>query len=413
MSEEWKPNDQDELKSKEAFEMALVDSPNSVVKERPDQSTNRFILQTDGFHDLQRYVKSGMRFPKTKDAFEKDLPESYFKSLSDIDSGIFAFTRDSIVSISANCNDFNSNGLGKLVTSANGAIAYATEAMDMLKLEPETNFKAQLAVLLDPKYKTAPKDQAFDEAREGASMALEQLRDTAREKMQDAEDMVALLTAFHNKTAADEKNAILLKQQYFDGPVIKIQSKQEIKGQIPYSGFLNAEVARLLKLINDSVTKKDDAYSRWDKAKDGAIVSAFLGVFGWIASGILTDQAIKARAQYDDLVKQIEKDQAEQAVTVKLMECINTVLFQMKDLLPMMTKALAAMKELQGLFNSQHVSFDIILQDLGGIDKGVKASALKWRKAWIEERIDKAVAKYQEIKETAKEFQRSAIAEAV
>lgn len=67
--------------------------------------------------------------------------------------------------------------------------------MDMLKLEPETNFKAQLAVLLDPKYKTAPKDQAFDEAREGASMALEQLRDTAREKMQDAEDMVALLTA--------------------------------------------------------------------------------------------------------------------------------------------------------------------------------------------------------------------------
>lgn len=157
-----------------------------------------------------------------------------------------------------------------------------------------------------------------------------------------------------------------------------------------------------------------------------------MGVFGWIASGILTDQAIKARAQYDDLVKQIEKDQAEQAVTVKLMECINTVLFQMKDLLPMMTKALAAMKELQGLFNSQHVSFDIILQDLGGIDKGVKASALKWRKAWIEERIDKAVAKYQEvcfhnyrrllfdntlmdpqIKETAEEFQRSAIAEAV
>lgn len=52
MSEEWKPNDQNEVKSKEAFEMALVDSPNSVVKERPDQSTNRFILQTDGFHGI-------------------------------------------------------------------------------------------------------------------------------------------------------------------------------------------------------------------------------------------------------------------------------------------------------------------------------------------------------------------------
>lgn len=63
----------------------------------------------------------------------------------------------------------------------------------------------------------------------------------------------------------------------------------------------------------------------------------------------------------------------------------------------MMTKAIAAMKELQGLFNSQQLSFDIIIQDLDGIDKGVEASALKWRKAWIEKRIDKAVAKYQEV----------------
>ncbi|OJJ84612.1 uncharacterized protein ASPGLDRAFT_81884 [Aspergillus glaucus CBS 516.65] len=410
MSEEWKPSDQYEAKSKEAFEKALVESPNSVVKERPDQSTNRFILQTDGFHDLQRYVMSGMQFPETKDDFERNLPESYFKSLNDIDSGIFTFTRDSIVSISANCNDFNNNGLGKLVTSANGVIAYATEAMGMLKLEPETNFKAQVAVLLDPKYKDGPKDQAFDEAREGAKMALEQLRDTARDKKEDAEAMVTLLTAFHNKTVLDENNAKLLKQEYFDGPVINVKTKQEIKNQKPYSEFLNAEMTRLLKSINESVTKRDDAYSKWDTAKDGAIISIPLGILGWIAGGILTDIAMKAKAQYDKLVIQIAADRAEEAVTVKLMEYINTIIFQMKDLLPMMTRALAAMKELQALFNSQELNFQYIIQDLDGIEKGVEASALKWRKSWIERNIDKAVAKYQEIKETAEEFQRSAVA---
>ncbi|PYH88457.1 hypothetical protein BO71DRAFT_435733 [Aspergillus ellipticus CBS 707.79] len=82
MSEEWIPANESEKKSKKAFEEALIESPNSVVKERPGQSTNRFILQTDGFH--------GMRFPKTKDEFEKGLPESYFKTLSNIDPGVFA-----------------------------------------------------------------------------------------------------------------------------------------------------------------------------------------------------------------------------------------------------------------------------------------------------------------------------------
>jgi hypothetical protein len=67
--------------------------------------------------------------------------------------------------------------------------------MNLLKREEETNFKAQIAVLLDEKYKTQPKDDAFNEALEGAKMALDQLQTTARDKKEDAEKMVALLVA--------------------------------------------------------------------------------------------------------------------------------------------------------------------------------------------------------------------------
>jgi hypothetical protein len=48
-----------------------------------------------------------------------------------------------------------------IATLASGTITYAEEAMGLLKLEGETSFKDQIPVLLDPKYKTQPKDDEF------------------------------------------------------------------------------------------------------------------------------------------------------------------------------------------------------------------------------------------------------------
>jgi hypothetical protein len=266
---------------------------------------------------------------------------------------------------------------------------------------------------------------------------------------------------FYNKTIIDEKNSKTLKQLYLDGPVVDLSTHQPLKDKdgnprVPYSKFLDSEIARLIQAINDAVPKRDEAYDRWvnfvsnclqllhltysqqDKNTAGAIATAPFGPIAWIGTGILTDRAIKARKEYDRLIAQIEKDRAERITTARLLTLVNSMIYQIDGLLPKMAKALDAMRELQELFRSQELNFQYIIQNLTAAEKGVKATALKWRKAWIERNLDKAVEKFEEvcfystilpfiigfpvlsysadtgfacqqIKETAQEFQKSAM----
>lgn len=50
-------------------------------------------------------------------------------------------------------------------------------------------------VLLDEKYVTKPKDDAFEEAVESATLAVRALQKSAKEKSEDAKAMVGLLQA--------------------------------------------------------------------------------------------------------------------------------------------------------------------------------------------------------------------------
>jgi hypothetical protein len=69
----------------------------------------------------------------------------------------------------------------------------------------------------------------------------------------------------------------------------------------------------------------------------------------------------------------------------------------METLVPQMAKALEAAEELQELFKTQADNFDKLRLKLAGIQEGVDAQGLKWRKAWITTNIDKSVQKLEEV----------------
>jgi len=412
---QWVPETEGENQLKTALEHVLISSPSSVIIKAPDDKTNRFILQTKGYHDLYLYVVEGIKFTDSTENFEKDFSKSTFAVVDKIDASAYNLLRDTTVSIAKHCKEFNSKGLGRLTTSANGAIAYADHCIGLMKEKADISLYNAFQVLLDEKYVTTPKDDAFEEAVESATLAVRTLQRSAKEKAQDAKAMVDLLQAFYTQTDNDAKYVGKVEEQFLTGPKDPVTGKRKMKPngnpQEPYSEVMNAEITRLQNEIDGSIKRRDQEHDKWAAARDAAIGLGVGGVFIiwlWIGSGVETDKAIKAKAKYDEMVALIIKDDQDKADLVKVLELVRALVNHFHALLPKMQTALKAMNELQNLFKEQDQNFQLILNKLNDLQTGVSAKTQRARKSWILPAINEAVEKFKEIKELGEEFKRGA-----
>lgn len=84
-------------------------------------------------------------------------------------------------------------------TSANGAIAYADHCIGLMKEKADISLYNAFQVLLDERYVTARKDDAFEEAVESATLAVQTMQRSAKEKSEDAKAMVELLQKVNSR----------------------------------------------------------------------------------------------------------------------------------------------------------------------------------------------------------------------
>jgi len=263
----WAPDTEGEKQLKAALESVLISSPSSVVTKAPDGKTNRFILQTQGYHDIYLYVVEGIKLCSSKEEFEKTFKKSTFAVVDAIDTSAYNLLRDTTVNIATHCKEFNSSGLGRLTTSANGAIAYADHCIGLMKEKADISLYEAFQVLLDEKYATTPKDEAFEEAVESATLAVKTLQKSAKEKAEDAKAMVALLQAFYTQTDNDKNSVATIEQQFLTGPIDPVTGKRMLKPdgkpQEPYSQVMDNELTRLMNEINESITTRDQEYDKW------------------------------------------------------------------------------------------------------------------------------------------------------
>lgn len=101
--------------------------------------------------------------------------------------------------------------------------------------------------------------------------------------------------------------------------------------------------------------------------------------------------AVEQRRSYAALVETLEAERRDQQAVVDLLAIVSRLSYQFEDLSQKMLKAITAMKALQELFSNQAMNYELIITDLAGVTGGISAKALKWRKTWIESRIDAAV----------------------
>ncbi|EAW16897.1 uncharacterized protein NFIA_002470 [Aspergillus fischeri NRRL 181] len=390
LDDEWHPVGEDDKAIKDAFGKVLIEGPNSFVKGDPESSS--FILRTKGYYDLQLYVLGGIRFPDSDRKFESVYPKKGVQVLEDIDAGIHEFTRDTVVAIAQHCEEFVEKGLGRLTTLASGTITYAEEAMGLLKLEGETSFKDQIPILLDPKYKTQPKDDEFKEALEGATMVLNRLRAIAKEKQEDTQEVVTLLTSFRDGPVIDR----ITKEKRID------KNGQPIK---PFTKLLDAEIIRLQEEIEKEIERASYERDVMSKHEPTAFAAAEGDIIGIIMDAYTYNLAEK---KYHEMLE-LEKTHTKEKTDVRrYITMVRALLLHMETLVPQMAKALEAAEELQELFKTQADNFDKLRLKLAGIQEGVDAQGLKWRKAWITTNIDKSVQKLEEIKQAALAFDKTA-----
>ncbi|KAL2009534.1 hypothetical protein VTN00DRAFT_5341 [Thermoascus crustaceus] len=193
------------------------------------------------------------------------------------------------------------------------------------------NLRSQLDILMDPKHKTPDDyDARFNEAREGATMTLDLLKDEANTKKEEVERIKDNLIAFKNETLKYHEKVDYLRKQYSTGPVTNGTGHTCIE-------YLDKELA---------------------SATGTVIATAWFGLIGWIVMGIKTDEAIKARNAYDKLQDQIAKYNSDEKEIANLIMHVSRLIEQFDDLLPKMETAIKAMAELGSLFTSQADSYD-------------------------------------------------------
>lgn len=76
-----------------------------------------------------------------------------------------------------------------------------------MKEKTDISLHANFQILLDEKYRTGPKDIAFEEAKENAKMVVANLAKVSKAKGQDVTEMVGLLQAVCGITFRIKQNA--------------------------------------------------------------------------------------------------------------------------------------------------------------------------------------------------------------
>ncbi|KAK6539956.1 hypothetical protein TWF694_008790 [Orbilia ellipsospora] len=414
-TDQWVPQSENEARLKAALETIFITSPSSVITRAPDNQSNRFILQTKGYFDIYQYVVTGMTFISSRREFEEDYSKSAFRAVDKIDSGAYALLRDTSISVSTHCDEFSKNGLGRLTTSANGAISYARECIGMLKQRDEISLYNSFRILLDEKYRTGPKDYAFEEAKENARLVVTTMAQVSKTKGQEAAEMVGLLQAFYAKTDMDSKNVQRIKENFLTGPIDPNTGRRRLKSdgreQEPYGDVMDTEIVRLQDDVVAQTKVRDDEEDKWTVARDRAIALGAMGVFiGWFQIGmaIHASKAMDAKQAYTEAILRITKDNEDKTTIVKVLELVRALVNNYNQLLPKMMKAMDAMKEVEALFRAQNLNFQIIDNKIEALLSGVDAKTWAARRNWILTAIDEGVEKFKEISYLAEEFNQHA-----
>ncbi|RBR08929.1 uncharacterized protein FIESC28_10109 [Fusarium coffeatum] len=355
MSVTWNPVDNDDIEVKKAFDTL----------------------------SRSAYVLSGKDFPGSSTDFDRKVPESAFRKLSKFDSEIYSLI----------------NPLYTVITGRT-TMQYSDSSVELLAADDFINLRRQLDIILDERYKSSNDfDDNYRDAKEASQMTLSMLRDDAREKQRNTEEVMQTLIRFRDRILESQWDIEFLIKQYNTGSV---ENKSDKKA--PYLEVLNKDLADKLATFNNKVKEAQDKYSDWEKNAATTVGICSIKPLGWIVMGIQATKASDLRNDYDKLETLIAKNQQNQEEETQLIIFVNQLITQYAGIDQKMTEAIAAMKELSFLFSNQAECYDKIA---ASIPRMKPSTDMRARKQYIQSQMKVTVDRLRELKVVAEEFTRS------
>ncbi|KAJ3532747.1 hypothetical protein NM208_g8298 [Fusarium decemcellulare] len=383
MSPEWNPTDPQDQDIKNAFANLSLSIDKVVLPPSNPNQPNRFILRSKAYFGLQAYVLSGKELPTRRDEFDAKLRQTALRKLTNIDDGIYDRTKGAMVAVGSSCLEYYDNHLHKLLTAGRMAIQFSEGAIELLESARDINLRHALSIILHERYTSRDNfDDAYYEAKEIAKMTLEVLRQNAREKQRETEDIRQTLIGYKTGSVTNRAH----------------------DNKTPYIEYLNKDLADSLATLNKKVKEVQDQYSDWETNTAISIATCWIVGLGFTLGTAISFKAKPLRDAFDALEGQISRLEEDREAETSLITLTSLMATQCTDIDMKMTGAIGALTELSLFFSNQFDCYEKISESLDGIRGSPNLQGRTNRKIYIDYQAKTCVDKLKDLKAVALEF---------
>ncbi|KAL6823178.1 hypothetical protein V8C40DRAFT_31852 [Trichoderma camerunense] len=361
------------------------DPQESVEKLDPSDPAVTFILNSDDFINLQKYIRACTALPSTESLFEAEYSRENLKKFFAEDDTLYNFMKEVLPRMHKRANDFQINTIEPMITLGGRIGNFAKDSgrfMDRLV--------KNLEVMGQPGMVKGVSQ--FDAAKYDAEKTLDRLTDHAKKVEVECKEMFDKLTAFKVDTETQDLKDIT-------------EISRRLKKIIPND---EAKKSKVQKLLDDAKRLVDEAKNMLDdevrKAREQGKAKwyHFIPVVGTI---ILIIDIVKHKGLINSLRELNDRyelakkkgDNAIESITAASHQ-LDSLMSEVQGVTDTIDNAIASVDKMQKTFNSLQVMFQDIKEkleyttsDLG--DENIKSfefqiedlrdAAVTWKRVYI------------------------------
>ncbi|KAF4493475.1 hypothetical protein FAGAP_10394 [Fusarium agapanthi] len=394
----WTPIDEHDEHLKEIFEQKLGLATVNLLKATVlrESSCTSFILDRLDFLDLQALCVSVADIPQGEESFRELIPEEACGKLTEIDPQIYEQTKKAMSIIARYCGDWNVWEMPSLLRITQEKYTYS--------------LKQTLEVIMQKKYEEKSSwDCEFYEALYITRRKLKSLHEAALGRMRQIDLTYQALDLIKLKVMCSEKSVEFLRKHYIDGPA---QSPTDESTTQSYAYILNPE---LQKSIDDTIKPlmqfRNDEFKR-QGSSSGNLLCWWIAPVGvvWMPASVIEQK---------DLMKKIERLQhdiararTDQKETTVLLENVNLLTIQFKNIHRKIDNTLAALLQLKNFFQSQHETYENLTLYLAFLEEYPNRQAkLSRRWSFIKQHLMHLTRNLKHLVAAAEEFNETVVRE--
>ncbi|KAI0186881.1 hypothetical protein EV127DRAFT_410831 [Xylaria flabelliformis] len=353
-----------------------------------------FILNSDDFINLQKYVFAGMALPSTATLFESEFPEKNMETFMKSDMDLYKKMREVLPRINNRCTNFQIETLEPMITLGGRIANFAKDAGKLTdKLLGYLQALGSEEVKMGtPKYKSN---------HTLAQRALDKLITHAVEVDGKCQETLNQLDKFKVDTMNDKKDLDDIAKRL----KAVIPSKEHRKSKI---GELIQEARNLVNAAKKTLDEETEKARQKGKLKWYHFIPV-IGTIILIVDTIKHQGLLKTLRQLNDNYEaEKKKGAATEAMLLATSSQVDHLADELESVESTIQSAMTAVEKMQKTFSNLKTSFEEIKRNLNAVNTDMNSEEIEQRICAQEDLAD-AIETWNEVYTLAKVFQQTGL----